>query len=68
MGSLWTVILASQRYTCAVNQTECYVSIPEESANVWSLANYMRARVNALSDLTPSLEDLINQWLGSWGC
>lgn len=27
----------------------------------------LRTQVNALSDLTPSLADLINQWFWSWG-
>lgn len=37
------------------------VFIPDDSANVPCLLNQMRTQVNALSDPTPSLGDLVNQ-------
>ena len=40
--------------------------IPDESGNVSSLLNYRRTQVNTLSDSTPSFEDLVNRWFGSW--
>ena len=54
------IISASQEVTCTVIQTEYYVFITDESPNVLSLLNRMRTQVNALSDSTPSLGDLIN--------
>lgn len=54
------IISASQEVTCTVIQTEYCVFITDESPNVLSLLNRMRTQVNALSDLTPSLGDLIN--------
>ena len=61
------IISALQGGTCAIIQRESCVFIPNESVNVSSLLNYMRAQVNALSDLTLSLRELINQWFRSWG-
>ena len=61
------VITASPKGTCAIIQTECCVFIPDDSANVSFLLNHMRTQVNTLSGPTPSFEDLINQWYGSWG-
>lgn len=60
------VIAASQGGTCAVIQTGCCVFIPDESANVSSLLNHVRTQVIALSDQTPSLGRLTNQWFRSW--
>ena len=40
--------------------------IPDESANVSSLLNHVRTHVIALSDQTPSLGRLTNQWFRSW--
>ena len=60
------VITAWQTVTCAIIHTECSVFIPDEFAYVLSLLNHMRTQVNALSDLTPSLENLLNQWFRSW--
>lgn len=56
------MITASQGGTCAIILRECFVFIPDES----SLLNHMKTQVNALSDLTPSLGDFVNQWFGSW--
>lgn len=53
--------------TCAVLQTECCVFILDVSAKASSVLNHMRAQLNALSDPTPSLGDLINQSFESWG-
>ena len=61
------IITASQGGICAIIQTECCVFIPDESTNTSPLLNHMRTQVNAMSDLTPSLGDLINQWFRSWG-
>ena len=61
------IITALQGGTCAIIQTECCVFMPDESAKVSSLLNHMWTQVKALSDPTPSLGDLINQWFWSWG-
>ena len=55
------IFTASKEGTCAIIQAEFCVFIPYESANVISLLNHMIPRVNALSDLTSSPGDLINQ-------
>lgn len=55
------VIIALQGGTCAISQADCFMFIPDESANVPSLLNHIRAQVNALSDPTPNLEDSIMQ-------
>lgn len=39
----------------------------DESANILTLLNHMRTWLNALSDPTLSIGDLINQWFRSWG-
>lgn len=48
----------SKQYVC--------MFIPDESANVSSLLNYMRVQVNTLGDPNPRLANLINQWFESW--
>ena len=52
------IIVASQGGTCAIIQTECYVFISDESANMSALLNHLRAQVNGWSYLTFGLEDL----------
>lgn len=48
------IIFASKGGTYAIIQTEHCAFIPEESANMSPLLNYMRTSVNTLSDPTPS--------------
>ena len=52
------IIVALQGGTCAIIQTECYVFISDESANMSALLNHWRAQVNDQSDLTFGLRDL----------
>lgn len=52
-------IIAPQRGTYAIIQTECCVFIADESAHAPSLLNHVRTQVNALSQLIPSLGDLV---------
>lgn len=40
-------------------QTECYMFLCDESANVASLLNHIKIQMNTLSDLTHNLEGLI---------
>ena len=54
------IITASQGDTYAIIQTECYVFIPDESANVSSLLSHLRTQVDALSDVILGLGDLKN--------
>ena len=54
------IIIALQGGTCVIIQTECYVLLLNQSANVLSLLNHMRTDEHQ-SELTPSLGDLINQ-------
>lgn len=65
-GMALDIITASWGGTCAVIQTECFVFIADESANVPSLSKHMRIQVNALNSAIPSLPDLI-KWFISWG-
>lgn len=58
-------ITASQGATCAIIQTECCVFIPGKYANTSSLLTYMETQINALSDPTPSLGNLLTYWFGS---
>ena len=58
---------ALQSGASTIIQTERCVFVPSESAHVSSLLNHMRTQVNALSDPTSSLGDLINRWFRSWG-
>lgn len=60
------ILTASRGSSCALTQAQCRMFLPDESANVQSLLNHLRTQMNALSDPTPSLGDLINQYLGSW--
>lgn len=60
------IITASQGGTWAIIPTKCCVFTPAESANITSLLNLRKTQVNTLSDPTPSLGDLINQWFRSW--
>ena len=55
------IITASQGDTCAIIQIKCYPFIPDESANVSSLLNYVRTQVNALRGPIPSPGDFLNQ-------
>lgn len=61
------IVTASQGGTFVIILTECWLFIPDESANVASLLNRMRTQVNTLSDPAPSLRDSVNQWFELWG-
>lgn len=52
-------ITASQGANCAIIQTECCVFIPRKYANISSLLTHMETQINALSDPTPSLGNLL---------
>ena len=52
------IITASHGGTYVIIQTECYVSIPNKSANVSSLLSHKTTQVNNLSDLSPQLRGL----------
>ena len=50
------ILTASQGGTYTIIQTGCCAFTPDESSNVSSLLKHMKKQVDALCDLTPSLE------------
>lgn len=51
----------------AIIQTECCACTSNETAHAPFLLNHTGTLIKPHSDLTPSLGDVIHQWLRSWG-